>query len=152
MSEAGKVLDEYLDNSYRSEECMDLRKVSTGASIGNLVNLNRVWNTTFGCADMAYNCDFASADKRLLTGKCSSTIFHTLHNSIDILEVLPNEAANATIFQNSLEDSIIILISRCGAVNGYVVDIQYSISWDFRLKDMSYIVVKYGNRVCPSHQ
>ena len=107
--------------------------------------------TTFGSADMAYNCDFVSTNKGLLTGKHSSTIFHMLHYSIDILEVFPNEAANATIFQNSLKDSIIILISRCRAVNRYIVNIWNSIFWNFRLKDVSYIVMEYGNCICPSH-
>ena len=127
MSEAGEILDENMDDFYRSKECAYFGKVSAGAPIDNLVNLNGVQNTTFGSADMAYNCDFVGTDKRLLTRKRSSTIFHTLHYSIDILEVLANETANVAIVQNSLEDSIIVLISRCGAVNGYIIDTQNSI-------------------------
>ena len=152
VSKAGEVPDEDTDDSYHSEECTYLRKVGAGAPIDNLVNLNRVQNVTFRGADMAYNYDFTSADKQLLTGKCSSTIFHTLNDSIDILEVLPNKVANAAIFQNSLEDSIIVLISRHGAVNRYIVDIWNSIFWNLGLKDVSYIVVKYGNRIHPSHR
>ena len=63
VSEVGEILDEDMDDSYRSEECMYLGKVSAGAPIDNLVNLNRVQNTTFGGADMAHNCDFVSTDK-----------------------------------------------------------------------------------------
>ena len=122
------------------------------APIDNLVNLNRVQNLTFRSANLAYNCDFMSADKQLLTGKSSSTIFHMLHYLINILEVFPNEAVNAAIFWNSLEDSIIILISRCRATNRYIVDIWNGIFWNFRLKDVSYIIVEYGNCVCPSHR
>ena len=151
MSEVGEILDEYLDDSYCSKECMHFRKVSTRAPIDNLVNLNRVRNMTFGSADMAYNCDFTSTNKWFLTGEHSSTIFHSLHDLIDILEVLPNEVVNSAILQNCLEDSIIILISRHGAANGYVVNIWNSICWDFRLKDVSYVIMEYGNCVCPSH-
>ena len=82
--------------------------------IDYLVNLNGVQNATFGGTNMAYNCDFASADKRLLTGERSSTIFHSLHYSIDILKMLPNEAANSTILWNCLKGSIIISIGRRG--------------------------------------
>ena len=152
MSKMGKILDENTDDPYCSKECAYFRKVSAGAPIDDLVNLNRVQNMTFRSADMAYSCDFVGADKRLLTRKCSSTIFHTLHYSIDILEVLPNEVENTAIFQNSLEDSIIVLISRHRAANGYVVDIWNSIFWNFGLKDVSYVIVEYGNHVHPTHQ
>ena len=152
MCEAGKVPDEYSDYSYRSEECADLGKVGAWAPIDNLVNLNGVWNTTFGGTNMAYNCDFASADKRLLTGERSSTIFHSLHYSIDILKMLPNEAANSAILQNCLKGSIIVSICRRGAANRHIIDVWNSIFRNFGLKDVGYIVMKYGNRVRPSHR
>ena len=152
MSKAGKVPDEYSNNSHRSKECANFGKVSAWTPIDNLVNLNGVQNVTFGGTDMAYNCDFASANKRLLTGEGSSTIFHSLHYSIDILKMLPNEAANSAILRNCLKGSIIILIGRRGATNRHVVDIRNSIFWNFGLKDMSYVVVKYGNRIHPSHR
>ena len=63
MREVGEVLDEYSDDSYRSEECMDLGKVGAGAPIDDLVNLNGVRNMTFRGTNMAYNCDFMSAYK-----------------------------------------------------------------------------------------
>ena len=151
MSEVGEVPDEYSDNSYHSEECADLRKVGAGAPIDNLVNFNGVQNTTFGGTNMAYNCDFASTYKQLLTGERSSTIFHMLHYLIDILEVLPNEAANSAVLRNCLEGTIIVLIGRCGSTNRHVINIRNSIFWNFGLKDVSYIVMKYGNRICPSH-
>ena len=151
MSKVGKILDENTDNSYHSEECMFFGKVGTGAPIDNLVNLNGVQNATFRSADMAYNCDFAGADKQLLTGKHSSTIFHTLYYLINILEVFPNEALNAAIFQNSLEDSVIVLISRCRAMNRYIINIWNSIFWNFRLKDVSYIIMKYRHCIRLSH-
>ena len=147
MRKAGEVPDEYSDYSYRSEECADLGKVGAWAPIDNLVNL-----VTFGGTNMAYNCDFASADKRLLTGEHSSIIFHSLHYSIDILKMLPNEAANSAILQSCLEGSIIVSIGRCGAVNRHIIDIWNSIFWNFRLKDVGYVVMKYGNCVRPSHR
>ena len=152
MREAGEVPEEYSNDSYRSEECADLGKVGAWTPIDNFVNLNGVQNVTFGGTDMAYNCDFTSAYKRLLPGESSSTIFHSLHYSIDILKILPNEAANSAILQNCLEGSIIALIGRRGAVNRHVIDIQNSIFWSFRLKNVSYVVVKYQNCVCPSHR
>ena len=79
VREAGEVPDEYSDYSYRSEEGADLGKVGAWAPIDDFVNLNGVRNATFGSTNMAYNCDFASANKRLLTGERSSTIFHSLH-------------------------------------------------------------------------
>ena len=152
MREAGEVPDKYSDYSYRSEEGADLGKVSAWAPIDDLVNLNGVRNATFGGTNMAYNCDFASADKRLLTGEGSSTIFHSLHYSIDILKMLPNEATNSAILRNCLEGSIIVSIGRRGATNRHIVDIRNSIFWNFGLKDVGYVVMKYGNRVCPSHR
>ena len=152
MHEVGEVPDEYLDDSYLSEECADLRKVSAWTPIDDCVYFNRVWNMTFGGTNMAYNCDFTSTDKRLLTGESSSTIFHLLHYSIDILKMLPNEAANSAILRNCLKGSIIVLIGRRRATNRHVVDIQNSIFWNFGLKYVSYVVVKYGNCVRPSHR
>ena len=152
VRETGEVPDEYSDYPYRSEECADLGKVGAWTPIDDLVNLNGVQNVTFGGTNMAYNCDFASADKRLLTGEGSSTIFHSLHYSIDILKMLPNEAANSAILWNCLEGSIIVLIGRHGATNRHVVDIWNSIFWNFGLKYVSYVVVKYGNCVRPSHR
>ena len=152
MREAGEVPDEYSDYSYRSKECTDLGKVAAWTPIDDLVNLNGVRNATFGSTNMAYNCDFASADKRLLTGEGSSTIFHSLHYSIDILKMLPNEAANSAILRNCLEGSIVISIGRRGATNRHVVDIRNSIFWNFGLEDMGYVVMKYGNRIRPSHR
>ena len=152
MSEVSEVLDEYSDNSYHSEECADLRKVGAGAPIDNLVNLNGVQNATFRGTNMAYNCDFVSAYKQLLTGEHSSTIFHTLHYSIDILEVLPNEVANSAILRNCLEGSVIVLTGRHRSMNRHIIDIQNSIFWNFGLKDVSYVIVKYRNRIRPSHQ
>ena len=152
MREAGEVPDEYSDYSYRSEECADLGKVGAWTPIDDLVNLNGVRNATLGGTNMAYNCNFASADKGLLTGKCSSTIFHSLHYSIDILKMLPNEAANSAILRNCLEGSIIVSIGRRGAMNRHIIDIWNSIFWNFGLKDMGYVVMKYGNCVRPSHR
>ena len=152
MREAGEVPDEYLDYSYRSEECADLGKVSAWTPIDDLVNLNGVRNATFGGTNMAYNCDFASADKRLLTGEGSSTIFHSLHYSIDILKMLPNEAANSAILQSCLEGSIIVSIGRRGAAYRHIIDIWNSIFQNFGLKDVGYVVMKYGNCVRPSHR
>ena len=152
MREAGEVLDKYSDYSYCSEEGADLGKVGAWTPIDDLVNLNGVRNATFGSTNMAYNCDFASADKRLLTGEGSSTIFHSLHYSIDILKMLPNEAANSAILWNCLKGSIVVSIGRHGATNRHVVDIRNSIFWNFGLKDMGYVIMKYGNRVRPSHQ
>ena len=63
VREAGKVPDEYSNYSYHSEECADLRKVSAWTPIDDLVYLYGFWNATFGGTNMAYNCDFASADK-----------------------------------------------------------------------------------------
>ena len=63
VCEVGEVPDEYSNNSYRSEECVDLGKVSAWTPIDDFVYFNRVWNMTFGGANMAYNCDFASAYK-----------------------------------------------------------------------------------------
>ena len=152
MCEAGEVPDEYSDDSYRSKECVDLGKVSAWTPIDDFVYFNRVRNATFGGTNMAYNCDFASAYKRLLTGKGSSTIFHSLHYLIDILKMLPNEAANSAILRNCLEGSIIVLIGRCGATNRHIIDIWNSIFWNFGLKDVGYIIMKYGNRIHPSHR
>lgn len=73
-----KILDEYTDNSYHSKEYAYFRKVGARALIDNLVDLNRVQNTTL-----------RSADKRLLTRKHSSAIFYTLNYMIDILAVNP---------------------------------------------------------------
>ena len=66
--------------------------------------------------------------------------------------MLPNEVANSAILRNCLEGSIIVLIGRRGAANRHIINIWNSIFWNFGLKDVGYVIMKYGNRIHPSHR
>ena len=64
---------------------------------------------------------------------------------VKVLEVLPNETANATVFCNGLEGAIRGLVCHGRTTNGHIVDIGDSVLGNLRLEDMSYIVMEDGD-------
>ena len=66
--------------------------------------------------------------------------------------MLPDEAANAAVFQDCFESAIGGLVSCCGTSDGDIVDVGDSVLGNLRLKDVRYIVVEDGDRVSPTHR
>jgi hypothetical protein len=49
---------------------------------------------------VAKNSDFAGAKEGFVSRECTTTVFHLLNNSIEVLEVFPNESAYTWVFGN----------------------------------------------------
>ena len=69
-----------------------------------------------------------------------------------VLEVLPDEVANATVLRDGFEGAIGGLVCCCGAVNGYIVDILYDVLRNLQLKDVHHVIMEDGYSIGPTHQ
>ena len=66
--------------------------------------------------------------------------------------MLPDEAANATVFRDCFKGAIGGLVSRCGTSDGDIVDVGDCVLGNLRLKDVCHVVMEDGNRVSPTHR
>ena len=63
MSDVGKVLDEYVNDTDGAKECVYFGEVSAGTPVNNFVDPRQVWDAAFRCASMAYYGDLVGAQK-----------------------------------------------------------------------------------------
>ena len=75
-----------------------------------------------------------------------------LNDAIEVLEMFPNESSDARIFWDCLFFAVVLEISRCGSSYWYVVDVGLCNMRYFGSEDVSHVIVKDGNRICPSHR
>ena len=66
--------------------------------------------------------------------------------------MLPNTPANPTVLQDCLEGVIGGLVSRCGTMNGDIVDVGDRVLRNLQLKDVCHVVVEDGDSISPTHQ
>ena len=71
---------------------------------------------------------------------------------VEVLEMLPDEAANAGVFRDCFEGAIGGLVSRRRTSDGDVVDVGDSELGNLWLKDVRHVVVEDGDHVSPTHQ
>ena len=75
-----------------------------------------------------------------------------LDDAVEVLKVLPDEAADAAICQDCFEGAIRGLVSRCRTVNGYIVDVGDCVLGNLWLKDVHHVIMEDGDHVSPTHQ
>ena len=75
-----------------------------------------------------------------------------LDDAVEVLKMLPNEAADATVLQDGLKGAVSGLVSRCGTMNGDVVDVGDHVLGNFWLKDVRHIIMEDGDCVSPAHR
>ena len=66
--------------------------------------------------------------------------------------MLPDEAANASVFRNCFEGAIGGLVSHRGTSDGDVVDVGDRVLGNLRLKDVRHVIVEDGDSVSPTHR
>ena len=59
---------------------------------------------------------------------------------------------DTTVLQDCFKGAVRGLISHCGTVNGYIVDIGYGVLWNLWLKDVHHVIIEDGDSVSPTHQ
>ena len=75
-----------------------------------------------------------------------------LDNAVEVLKVLPDEAADAAILWDCFEGAIRGLVSHCRTVNGYIVNVGDRVLANLQLKDVHHVIVEDGDSVSPTHQ
>ena len=85
---------------------MDIRYVATWTPIRDLRDMQFVRNAATWGAPMANDTEVCCAQNHLESRKRATAIFHALYNVIDIVQVLPNEAANAGVFHDHLVGAV----------------------------------------------
>ena len=75
-----------------------------------------------------------------------------LDDAVEVLEMLPDEAADTAVLQDCLKGAIGGLVSRCGTSDGDIVDVGDHVLGNLRLKDVRHVVVEDGDSVSPTHQ
>jgi hypothetical protein len=89
--------------------------------------------------------DFFGAQRGLESAEGASAIFDTLHNSIEVLEMFPDESADPRIVWDAFFGAVRKEILLRGASDRDVVDIRNSGVGDFGLEDAGDVVVEYRN-------
>jgi hypothetical protein len=116
------------------------------------LDTGRIRDTSFVGANVPKNVGSRDAYKGFLAAKGSAVGFDSLYDSVDVLEVLPNEAANAGVLNNCLKGSVESLISRSGAFDRDIIREGLCQMRDLRTENMRDIALEYRRGVCPSHR
>ena len=74
-----------------------------------------------------------------------------LDDVVEVLKVLPDKAVDTTVLWDCLESAISGLVSRCGTLDGDIVDVGDRVLGNLWLKDVHHIVVEDGDHVSPTH-
>ena len=65
--------------------------------------------------------------------------------------MLPDEVANAAVFQDCFEGAVGGLVSRCRTSDGDIINVEDHVLGNLQLKDVCHIVVEDGDRISPTH-
>ena len=135
-----------------SEKCADFRKTLTRSPVLDECCFRFFGESSFIRASVPYYDDLGDAKCDLDAGERSSAVLHALYDSVEVLEMFPDEAANARIFGNCFVRSIGLDISCRRTFEGNIVDIRNRDMRDFRLQDESDVVVEDRDGVGPTHR
>ena len=75
-----------------------------------------------------------------------------LDDAVEVLKMLPNEAADAAVLQDCLEGVIGGLVSCCGTMDGDIIDVGDRVLGNLQLKDVHHVIMEDGDSVRPTHQ
>ena len=74
-----------------------------------------------------------------------------LDDAVEVLKMLPDEAANAAVLWDCLKDAVRGLVSRCGTSDGDIVDVGDCVLGNLQFKDVHHVIVEDGDSVSPTH-
>ena len=152
MRAMSEVANEDPRDSNGAEKSANFGEVLAGSPILDDRDSRLVWKSSFGCAAMANDHDFASADDGLGSREGAAGVLDALDDAIHVVEVLPHKSSNAGVLQYGLVLAIVIAIVAFWSFASAVVDAWYCEIGDFRLKDIGDIVVEDGYHVAPTHR
>ena len=101
---------------------------------------------------MADHDYFFSTQGGLEAAEGATAIFDALYYAVEVLEVLPDEAANAWVVRDAFFGAIGQHISLCRTADQDIVNVGNSCIGNFGLKNISDIVMEYRNGVRSPHQ
>jgi hypothetical protein len=123
MSAVSKVPNEDAKDTSSTEESADFRQSLARAPITDGSNPRLVRESSFIRATVTKYGDLWRANCELVTGECSSAIFHALNDAIKVLEMFPNKTTNAGVLWNSFAGTIWEYVASSGTFNWDVVDV-----------------------------
>ena len=71
---------------------------------------------------------------------------------VEVLKVLPDEAANTAILRDCLKGAVGGLVSHCRTSDGDIVNVEDCVLGNLWLKDVHHVVMEDGDSVCPTHR
>ena len=74
-----------------------------------------------------------------------------LDDVVEVLKVLPDEAADAAILWDCFEGAVWGLVSHYRTMNGYIVNVGDCVLGNLWLKDVRHIIMEDGDSVIPTH-
>ena len=81
----------------------------------------------------------------------SSAVCHPLDDAVEVLKMLPDEAADTAVLWDCLEGAVLALIHSCGVADVHVVDVGNGELGNLWLKNMSNVIVENWNSIGPTH-
>ena len=107
---------------------------------------------TVGSASVSDDEELFRDEQRLLARKRTAAIFHASDDASDVLEVLPDESANARVLGTAFPVAISCAIVGRWPLDRDVVDIRNGPLRSLSLEDVGDVVVENGNGVGPTHR
>ena len=138
-------------DSAHSKKCLNLRDGRGDRPVLNDFHSRGIWNLSFGRTDVSENLSLFDTSESLLAAKRCAIGLNSLDDTMDGLEVLPNEVTDARVLWNCLEASVSGLISRLRTFDRNVVSERLSPIGNLRWQDVSDVSLKDSGRVGPAH-
>ena len=137
----GIVLDEDAKDSARSQEGTDLGNVRRDRPVLNNLHSGSVGDPAFVSTDVTKDFCFGDGDKSFLPAEGSAISFHTLHDSMDSIEMFPDKTSNTGVGGNSLVATVGKFVASGGTFDRNVVSEGLSPVRDLGTQNMSNVAL-----------
>ena len=130
---------------------MDFSESLTWTPVGNLRDFGLVRSVSFICTEVSNNDHFQDTEDALGAGPCAADIYHSLDKVGKVLEVFPDEPADAWVVGNSFVPSAGQFVVGDRTFDTSIVKEGDGYMGDLRLKYEGNVCMKSRNGVGPSH-
>ena len=85
-----------------SEKGSDIRNCVARSPINDGSNVRRIWYLSLRGTAVSDNRELVGTEHEFLPRECSSSLLHTLDDTVDVLKMLPDETTNKTVVGDCL--------------------------------------------------
>src|ERR1700678_994676 len=130
-------------NPNGAEEGSNVGQVLTRSPIDDFCNSAVVGKSSIESASVAEDGNFSCTYGCLHPGKCSSAIFRSLYNLVEVLKVFPDKSTDSWIFGYGFWLTVFLNIHGSWSFDRNVVDVRLGHMQYFGLQNMGDVVVEY---------